>query len=191
MQARRAGTIGLSVFSAEAEIVSRRERETIRVGNHCYIRGELLVFPHAGRIEIGDWVYIGPGSSLWSSSDGGIVIGDRVLISRNVHIHDTDGHPVDPHQRFTQTQAILRVGHPREINTIAAAPVRIGHDAWIGLNAVILKGVTIGEGAIVGAGTVVTRDVPPNCTVVGNPARIVKMRASTNFPTGLGFHEGE
>lgn len=133
-----------------------------------------MVFRHSGSIKIGDWVYIGPGSSVWSSSKEGITIGNRVLISKNVHIHDTNGHPLDAAERFLQTQAILTVGHPVDIQTIAAAPITIGDDAWIGFNVAILKGVTIGEGVIVGASSVVTRDVPPYVVVVGNPARVVK-----------------
>ena len=172
-EARRLAKVGKSVFSGEAEVHTKRERSAIQVGDHCHIRGELLVFRHAGRIRIGEWVYIGPGSTVWSSSHGGVTIGNRVLISRNVHIHNTDGHSFDAEERFYQTRAILTVGHPSDIESIGARPIRIA-DAWIGLNAVILKGVTIGEGAIVGATSVVTRDVPPYCVVVGNPARIVK-----------------
>lgn len=56
------------------------------------------------------------------------------------------------------------------------APVMIGYDGWIGANAVVLKGVNIGDGAIVGAGAVVTRDVPPLAIVGGNPAKVIKMR---------------
>ena len=59
----------------------------------------------------------------------------------------------------------------------AVATVIIGHDVWIGANAVVLKGVTIGDGAIVGAGAVVTRDVPSLAIVGGNPAKVIKMRS--------------
>jgi len=173
-EARALGEIGKSVFSAESQILSKRERSAIRVGDHCHIRGDLMVFRHGGRIKIGDWVYIGPGSSIWSSSNEGVTVGNRVLISTNVHIHDTNGHPLDAAERFQQTQAILTYGHPVDIKTIAAAPIRICDDAWIGFNAAILKGVTIGKGAIVGASSVVTHDVPPYAVVVGNPARVVK-----------------
>jgi acetyltransferase-like isoleucine patch superfamily enzyme len=59
------------------------------------------------------------------------------------------------------------------------AEVIIGNDVWIGANAVILKGVTIGDGAVVGAGAVVTSDVPPGAVVAGNPAKVIKMRQSS------------
>lgn len=173
-EAQSLATVGNSVFTAESRVLSRRERGAIVVGDNCHIKGELFVFPHAGQIRIGHWVYLGPGSTIWSSSPGGVSIGSGVLISSNVHIHDTDGHPQNAVKRFAQTQAILTTGHPRQISDIDAAPIVIGDDAWIGFNVAILKGVTIGEGAIVGAGSVVTKDVPPYTVVAGNPARVIK-----------------
>ena len=173
-EARSVAEIGKSVFSVESLVLSKRERTAIRVGNHCHIRGELFVFPHAGSIRIADWCYIGPGSKIWSSSKEGVSIGDRVLISMNVQIHDTDGHPNDPVERFAQTRAILTSGHPADILSIAANGISIGNDVWIGFNAAILKGVIIGEGAIVGACSVVTRDVAPYTVVAGNPARFIR-----------------
>lgn len=173
-EARAFATIGRSVFASESRILSRRERGAIRVGDDCHIAGELFVFPHAGQITLGNWIYIGPRSTIWSSSPGGVTIGDRVLISSNVHIHDTDAHPQDAGQRFAQTRAILTSGHPSNIAGIDAAPIVIGADAWIGFNVAILKGVTIGEGAIVGACSVVTKDVAPYTVVAGNPAKVIK-----------------
>lgn len=173
LEARSRAQIGNSLFTGEAEVSSKRSKDAIQVGDHCCIRGELLVFRHAGQIRIGDLVYIGPHSTIWSSSDGGVTIGNRVLISMNAHIHDTDSHPVDADERFRQTQAILSTGHPPEISGIAARAIRIGDDAWIGQGATILKGVIIGEGAIVGAMSVVVHDVPPYSVVAGNPAKVI------------------
>lgn len=166
--------MGTTRFAWSASVLSHREKDAIQIGDHGLVRGEFFVFPHAGRIVIGDWVYIGVNSSVWSSSADGVVIGHRVLISSNVHIHDTDGHPFDAEARFSQTRSILTRGHPREIDGIEAKSIVIGDDAWIGLNSVILKGVTIGEGAVVGACSVVTKDVPPYTVVAGNPARVIR-----------------
>ncbi len=130
------------------------------------------MFPHAGSITIGDWCFVGEDTYIWSSSE--VTIGDRVLISHNVNIHDTNGHPLDARARHDQFQLIATVGHPAEIESIIAEPVLIGDDVWIGFNASILKGVTIGEGAIVAAGAVVTKDVPPYSVVAGNPAKVVR-----------------
>lgn len=150
-------------------------KPAIRVGAHSFIRGELLVFAHGGRIRIGEWFYLGPGSTIWSSNSGGIEIGDRVLISFNVHIHDSDSHPMEPDKRFAQTQAILSTGHPRIDPGIRSAAIKIGNDVWIGLGATILKGVTIGDRAIIGAHAVVREDVPADAIVLG-PSSSSRMR---------------
>lgn len=90
-----------------------------------------------------------------------IEIGDRVLLGANVVITDTDFHPLDPEERRL---------HPERGRS---APVIIEDDVFIGMQAVVLKGVRIGRGAVVGACSVVTRDVPPYAIVAGNPARVI------------------
>lgn len=144
----------------------RGQRGAVRIGAHSIISGELLTFAHGGSIVIGEWCYVGAGTRIWSAA--GIVIGDRVLVSHGVNIHDSDSHPRDHGARHEQFVAIAGRGHPRSITGIAAAPVRIGDDAWIGFNSTVLKGVTIGARSIIGAGSIVTRDVPPDSLYIGN-----------------------
>jgi len=146
-------------LEASGRVVNiRGERAAISVGADSVVAGELLVFAHAGGIRIGEWCFVGRGSRIWSAAE--VVVGDRTLISHGVEIHDTDAHPLDPAERFAQTRAVIARGHPREIAGIRSAPVRIGSDVWIGFGAVVLRGVTIGDRAIVGAGAVVRVDVP-------------------------------
>lgn len=85
-----------------------------------------------------------------------ITIGDGTVISENVHIRDSDVH------------TILNSNRPK------TQPVHIGKHVWIGAGAIILKGVTIGDGAIIAAGSVVTRNIPARCLAAGNPAKVVK-----------------
>jgi acetyltransferase-like isoleucine patch superfamily enzyme len=141
------------------------------VGKHCRIEGELFVFAHGGRISIGDWCFVGPGTRVWSALE--ISIGNRVLISHNVNVMDSLTHPLDSGDRHAQFRSILYTGHPMAIN-LDEKRVRIEDDAWIGAGAIVLRGVTIGCGAVVGAGAVVTRDVPSHAVVVGNPAHVVR-----------------
>ena len=143
----------------------------IKVGYRSFIAGELFTFAHGGQIEIGQWCYIGKGSRIWSA--GRIDIGDRVMISHNVNIFDNLTHPVDPVLRHQHFRAIASVGHPHRID-LGERPVRINDDAWIAAGAMVLRGVTIGKAAIVGAGAVVTHDVPPFAIVAGNPARVIR-----------------
>ncbi len=91
-----------------------------------------------------------------------ITIGDRVTVGANSTIIDTDFHPLDPAQRIAQP------------TDGATAPVVIENDVFIGMNTLILKGVHIGVGSVIGAGSVVTRDIPPGVIAAGNPARVIK-----------------
>ncbi len=112
--------------------------------------------PGQGRIRIGDYALITPGVRI-SASDS-IEIGDNCMIASGAYITDSDWHGI--------YDRIERNPEP--------APIRIGNNVWIGDGATVLKGVTIGDNSIVGAGAVVARDVPANVVVAGNPARVVK-----------------
>jgi acetyltransferase-like isoleucine patch superfamily enzyme len=146
-------------------------RESISVGAGSIVMGELLTFAHGGKIFIGEWCYIGEGSRIWSASS--IIIYDRVLIAHGVNVFDNLTHPLDGAERHKQFKQIATVGHPRKID-LGERPVVIEEDAWIGAGAFVLRGVTIGKGAIVAAGSVVTKNVPANCIAAGNPAMIVR-----------------
>lgn len=150
----------------------QNRRSALIIGQNSIISGHLLIYGHAGSIEIGDWVFVGSGTSIWSAAS--IIIGNRVLISHNVNILDNNAHPIDAKARAEQSKAILSTGHPRTDPGIESSPIRIGDDAWISYGASILRGTTIGEGAIVGASSLVTRDVEPWTVVVGNPARQIR-----------------
>ncbi|MGC8832834.1 MAG: acyltransferase [Armatimonadota bacterium] len=113
-------------------------------------------------MRIGSGCYIGHQVSISVASS--VAIGNHCLIADRVMISDNDGHPLDP--------AARRMGLPVPDEDVA--PVVLEDDVWVGSRAVILKGVRIGTGAVVGAGAVVTRDVPPFVVVAGNPARVIK-----------------
>lgn len=140
----------------------------IQVGACSHLRGELLTYWNGGRIEIGSHCYIGEGSRIWSQAS--VRIGNDVLISHLVDIHDSDGHPIDAGERVRDSRYLLEGKGYLTPTKTQSAPVVIGDRVWIGFKASILKGVSIGEGAIVAAGAVVTKDVPPYTVVAGNPA---------------------
>jgi acetyltransferase-like isoleucine patch superfamily enzyme len=144
-------------------------RSAIRIGPNSTIGGELFTFAHGGQISIGAWCFVGEGTRIWSASQ--VRVGDRVLISHGVNIHDTNAHPVDPAARHQHFVAISTTGHPPAIDSIVSAPVDIGDDAWIGFGSIILKGVRIGARAIIGAGSVVTHDVPDDGVHIGTQLR--------------------
>lgn len=147
--------------------------ELIQIGENSVIRGELIVFADAGKIEIGKDCYFGEGARLWSADS--IKIGDRVFISHNVNIHDTDSHSIDPNIRYEHFVDIMTTEKTKKNNfDVKAKSIVIENDVWIGFNSTILKGVKIGKGAIIGTGSLVTKDVPEFVIMAGNPARVIK-----------------
>ena len=113
------------------------------------------------RIEIGDDTYLG--SRVVVRAGTSVRIGKRVLIASNVVISCDPGHPLDPVARRTQAA-------PRE----DLREMVIGDDVWIAEGATLLGGITLGDGAVVGAHAVVTKSVPARTVVAGNPAKVVK-----------------
>jgi acetyltransferase-like isoleucine patch superfamily enzyme len=110
----------------------------------------------SGRIKIGDYVLIGPGTRISAANE--ILIGDGVMMANGVYITDSDWHDLYDRSRRSET----------------VTPVHIANNVWLGDRCTILKGVTIGENSVVAASAVVSKDVPANVIVAGNPAVIVK-----------------
>lgn len=121
-------------------------------------------------ISIGNDVSIGPGANF-SSSGAYLKIGEKVLFGPNVTIMTGD------HNTRVVGKKIFDVS---EKNSFDDQPVIIDEDVWVGACVLILKGVHIGRGSIIAAGSVVTKEVPPYCVVAGVPAKIVKVRWSIN-----------
>lgn len=159
------------IYPTARIINNSRKLDAIKIGSFSYIQGDLMTLGDDGRIEIGSYCFIGEGTRIWSALS--ISIGDRVLISHYVNIFDNITHPLDPKLRHLQFKDIVTSGNLKSID-LEEEEVVIENDAWIGCMSIILKGVTIGEGAVVGAGSVVTKDVPPYTVVGGNPAKIIK-----------------
>jgi acetyltransferase-like isoleucine patch superfamily enzyme len=160
-----------SRLGISSRILILDKKSSIIVGSSSIILGELLTFGHGGKIQIGKYCYVGEGTHIWSAEK--ITIGDRVLISHNVNIFDNLTHPISSTLRHNQFIDICTKGHPTELD-LGEAEVNIMDDVLIGCNSIILRGLTIGTGVIVGAGSVVTKDVLPWTIVAGNPARIIR-----------------
>lgn len=162
-----------AIFYAEAVVHNMANKPLlIKIGEGTHVAGTLLVFNYGGKIKIGKNCYIGDGSRIWSGDN--IRIGDNVLISHNVNVIDTNSHELNSIERSSRYIEAFITGPWKDRGSIVSAPITIGDYAWINFNAIILKGVTIGKGAIVAAGAVVTKDVPDYAIVAGNPAKIVK-----------------
>jgi acetyltransferase-like isoleucine patch superfamily enzyme len=161
------------LFEHTAEIHNMQSDSTkIEIGENTQIAGILLIFPYGGDIKIGRNCYIGDHSRIWSGEE--VVIGNDVFISHNVNVMDTNSHETDAYERALSYQKLFKNGYQKSKGKVETAKVKISDHVWIGFNSIILKGVTVGEGAIIGAGSVITKDVPSYTLVAGNPAKIIK-----------------
>jgi acetyltransferase-like isoleucine patch superfamily enzyme len=154
----------------------RRFRSTrdpgLRLGSNVivYTWAEFSVEPE-GEITVGDdSILVGP---VFMCA-GRISVGRRVVISYQVTIADSDFHPLDRASRRADAIAAAPAGGVRPRAPLESRPVVIEDDVWIGIGAIVLKGVRLGRGARIAAGAVVTRDVPEGATVAGNPARVAR-----------------
>ncbi len=165
--------IGENVWiSSEASILNNAHpKEKFRIGKNSRIMGSLLLFDFDGEIEIGEDCFIGPNTRIWSAKK--IKIGSRVLIAHNVNIHDNISHPLDAIERYNENVHFVNTGIHTKTD-IKPAEIIIGDDVWIGFNATIMRGVKIGEGAIIGANTLVKEDIAPWTVNIGNPSRVIR-----------------
>jgi acetyltransferase-like isoleucine patch superfamily enzyme len=161
-----------SGFQSSTNICKNRgSKDQVKIGDDCRIGCDVFCTPRA-RIEIGDRTSIGARSQISAALQ--ISIGKYCFISTDVFIRDNNAHPTDPELRRKQFEQFKSRNYLDMLEDSDCAPVTIGDDVWIGLRVIILKGVTIGDGAIIAAGAVVTKDVPPMTIAAGNPAKIVK-----------------
>jgi acetyltransferase-like isoleucine patch superfamily enzyme len=149
----------------------------LKIGDNAVVSGNFIFENANGRMTIGDRTFIGGGDFICISS---IDIGSDVLISWGCTIMDNNAHSLD--FEFRKNDVVdwkkgideNKVGYYKDWAHVESKPIVIKDKAWIGFKSIILKGVTIGEGAIVGSGSVVTKDVPDWTVVAGNPAQIIK-----------------
>ena len=140
------------------------------IGGHGTMDGVHFAIGEQGRITIGDYCYFTNAVLLCELE---LRIGNYVVIGWNATITDTDFHPLSPAERVADAIACSPLGKGRPRPEVAKKPIIIEDDVWIGPNATILKGVCVGRGAFIEAGSVVTRDVAPRARVLGNPAQVI------------------
>jgi acetyltransferase-like isoleucine patch superfamily enzyme len=148
-------------------------KSAVVLGNHVSVyAGCSFAVGAGGTCSVGDFTLLN-GALLMAEER--IEIGSHCLVSWNVGIADSDFHPLAPAQRLIDAEALAPFYKDRPPRPkLTTRPVIIGDNVWIGMNAVILKGVTIGDNSVVAAGSVVTKSVEPNTVVAGNPAVPVK-----------------
>lgn len=139
------------------------------IGRSCIVRSTVVFEKERASFSMGNRSFIGKG--VISIADA-VDIGDDVLISWGVTITDHNSH----NMKFSEREQDVEMWHVRDKNWsgVKVGKVVIENKVWIGFNTIILKSVTIGEGAIIGAGSVITKDVAAWTIVAGNPAKVIR-----------------
>ena len=148
-----------------------KDKSKIVIGDNSTIHCQIQILGHGGQVRIGNHCFVGENSYIWSGKS--VHIGDRVLIGHNCNVFDNDGHPFDKDERHAQFKKIFSDGHPKNIN-LSDREVIIEDDVWIGANVTVLKGTRIGKGAIIGAGSIVSRNIEPFTVNAGSPSKILR-----------------
>lgn len=158
---RNVGSVGNDVY-VDANVQLQRHPEQVFLGDRVMLKEGVMICPtHAeAAIIIGDWTTVGHSTFIFSKSK--ISIGDNCLIAPFCYFVDSD-HGTD-------------LGSLMNQQPMVTDPIVIGNDVWLGTGVVVTKGVTIGDGAIVAAKSVVTKDVPSNAIFAGAPAKLVRYR---------------
>ena len=169
----------LFMDGARIDCRTDNRQQRISIGHDCILGCTFVFESDQGGVSIGNRSFINNGTQLISRSR--IEIGDDVTIAWGCCIYDHDSHSLDWDTRVEDLRCLredLRAGRDplasKDWSVVRTKPIRICDKVWVGMNAIILKGVTIGEGAVIAAGAVVTKDVPPWTVAAGNPARVVK-----------------
>jgi acetyltransferase-like isoleucine patch superfamily enzyme len=140
----------------------------LQIGNNSMLRGSIIFDKPNAQIIIGERTYIG-GNIMCASN---IVIGDDVLVSSLGGIFDHDSHSLNFEER--KDDVVDYIQNRKNWQFVTIKPTKICNKAWIGYNVIITKGVTIGEGAVVAAGSVVTKNVDAWTLVAGSPAKEIR-----------------
>lgn len=143
-------------------VIPFRPHDAKRVGEGAFYIDQ-IIWLNGDRIDVG--AKVGFNFGCYVNGFGGLTIGDRTIIGPYTMIH-TANHEME-------------IDRPIPEQGWNLGPVALGADCWIGMGVCILPGVTLGDGCVVGAGSVVTRDVEPYAIVVGNPAKAIKNRVDS------------
>lgn len=164
--------VGRSVKLAGFPVAVRTGKSMLEIGDGCIVNSaflsnlaglyqrSVLVARGSAKLIIGRNTGMS-GVTVYAKRE--IRIGDDCLIGANCKIFDNDFHPSDPEERL------------KNPNAGKSAPVHIGNNVFIGCNSLVLKGVTIGDNAVISAGSVVVKDIPANCLAGGVPAKVLKV----------------
>lgn len=159
-------------------VINARLTKYVFAGDDNMLDCRILFESGEGKVEFGNRNYIGNSTIICRSQ---VSFGNNIFVAWGAYFYDHDSHSINYQDRqadITQQLQDYRNGDffikNKNWNVVRTQPIKICDNAWIGMNALILKGVVVGEGAIVAAGSVVTKSVEPWTLVGGNPAKFIK-----------------
>ncbi|MDR0606481.1 MAG: acyltransferase [Bacteroidales bacterium] len=172
-------TTGNSILLNEFRVINViGTSKKVFIGNDCMLDCKIIFESAEGYVSIGDRVFIGSSTIICRNN---IVFENDIFVAWGTYFYDHDSHSLDYQERqkdlirqLEDYRANRNFIESKDWSVVNSQPIKICSHAWIGMNCIILKGVTIGEGAIVGAGSIVTHNVPAWTVVAGNPAKVVK-----------------
>lgn len=144
----------------------------IEIGSGCYLMGSIALYSSKAKIKIGNGVFIGPNTTLFCYDS--IEIENDVMLSWGCTIIDTNAHSLKSEERLDDVSDWKNGWEYKNWSVVESKKVLIKKKSWVGFNSIVMKGVTINEGSIVAAGSVVTKDVDCYNIVGGNPAVFIK-----------------
>ena len=172
-----------------ARLVFRMLRRKLRLGARLQLDGLAFIGPgvvlqvgKGARIELGRWSWLGHGTKIrahegFVSIGAKTVMGQECTISAFQHVKIGRECVIADRVMFIDfDHGVVEVERPIRLQGIYKRDVNVGNNVWIGYGACILRGVTVGDNAIIGTNSVVTKDVPANAVVAGLPARVIRMR---------------
>ena len=159
-------------------IVNLKNNNKVIIGDGCVLSNKIIFEKNSGKVIIGNNTYIGANTKIISCDS--VKIGNNVQISWDVTIYDHDGNSLNYMDRSEEVKGYYKNFNSGEMlkdfnwNNVKTKPIIIEDDVWIGFGVIILKGVKVGKGAIISAGSVVSKDVEAFTAVAGNPAKAIK-----------------
>jgi acetyltransferase-like isoleucine patch superfamily enzyme len=169
---------GAGAYVGERSVIQVAAQTRLAIGDRCYLGRELEIAPDRS-IEIGDLTSIQDRTVLF----GDVRIGRYCIFSYNIYI-SSGTHLFDEHPTWLMKDQDREAGRPGQ-------PVAIEDDCWLGINVVVMPGVTIGKGCVIGANAVVTKSLAPYSVAVGVPARVIRRRLEFTPPRALQFDRDE
>ena len=149
-----------------------RAQSAVSIGHAATVYlGTMFDLGGEGQVRIGQYALV---NGAWIICDAEVEIGDYALISWNVVLMDTYRLPLDIGERRRALKRVATLPSRRPAAQVPARPIRVERNVWIGFDCCVLPGVTIGEGSIIGARSVVSESIPAYSVAAGNPARVIR-----------------